>query len=141
VANGPGEVSADDVRRALVKSFFDAFCARDWEAMASLFGDDAQLGMSGRSPFAGEHRGPKAVTSVFRGIVERSGGTFGPVREDTWDICTSDDHVVLLEWFTARRNERELRAYLYFVCAVEKGRIARMFVHSSEQYEFDDFWS
>jgi hypothetical protein len=128
-------------RAQIVQRFYESFCRRDWDAMQVLFAADAELGFSGRNPFAGEHRGPDAIVNVFRGMVERSNESFGPVRGGTWDICTSDDHVVLLEWFAADLPGRTMRAYLYFTCAVEDGRIARMFVHSSEQYDFDDFWN
>jgi ketosteroid isomerase-like protein len=127
-------------RTVIVQRFYDALRARDWDALRGLFAAGAELGMSGRNPLAGGHRGPNAIAGVFREMVDRTGGSLGPVRADTWDICSSDHHVVLFEWFEAARGDRKARFYLYFVCAVEDDRIARMFVHSSEQYDFDAFW-
>lgn len=134
-------MSDGDVREEVAGRFYRALVSRDWDAMRDVFADDAEFGLGGRNPFAGEHRGPDAIVGVLREMVRQSDDTFAPVQADTWDICTSEHHVILLEWFQAQRNGRRLRAYLYFVCAFENGRIARMFAHSSEQYEFDAFWS
>jgi ketosteroid isomerase-like protein len=117
-----------DARVAHISRFYETFVERDWDGMRALFADDAQLGISGRSPFAGEHHGVEAAVGVLRDMVERRDGTLAPVRPDTWDICISDHHVILFEWLRAERQDRKLRAYLYLV-------------HSSEQYEFDEFWS
>lgn len=134
-------MSDQDERQEVVGRFYRALVSRDWDVLRDAFADDAEFGMSGRNPFAGEHQGSDAIVGVLQDMVRKSDNTFGPVRADTWDICTSDHHVILLEWFQAQRASRRLRAYLYFVCAVEDGRIVRMFAHSGEQYEFDAFWT
>ncbi|MEX2393348.1 MAG: hypothetical protein WD826_02595 [Actinomycetota bacterium] len=128
-------------RIAQIELFYRALCSRDWEMMRAMFSEGSELGFSGRSRFAGIYEGPEAITAVFEQLVDATEGTLGPVLDDSWDICASPHHVVLLEWFGAKRAGRSLNAYLYFVSALEANKIARMYVHSSEQYEFDEFFA
>ncbi len=131
-----------DDRVALARRLYVAFRSADWDAARDCFADDAHLGFAGRSPMAGYFDGGANVAvSVLRDMVDRSGGTFRPVLDDGWDVCSSDHHVIVFDWFRAERADTELKVYLYFVIAVESGKIARMFVHSSEQYEFDEFFA
>ena len=124
----------------LAQGVYLAFRARDWDTLRTLLADDAELGMSGRNPMAGSHAGADTCVRVLRDIVDRSAGTFRPVLDDGWDVCSSPHHAIVLDWFRAERDGRELKAYLYFVVATDGGKIARIFVHSSEQYEFDAFF-
>ncbi len=126
--------------QTVVKHFYDALRTRDWPSMRLCFRSDSALEVSGKSPLAGTYLGAEEIIRFFERIVDDSADTFRPVQSRTADICSSENHVVLFDWFGAHRLGRELQAYVYFVCAVEHGAIQRMFVHSSEQYEFDEFW-
>ena len=128
-------------RVAQIELFYRALLDRDWDTMQAIFAPGAELGFSGRSRFSGVHEGPEAITEIFRQLVDATEGTLGPVLDDSWDICASPYHVVLLEWFGAKRAGKSLNAYLYFVSALEANKIARMYVHSSEQYEFDEVFA
>ena len=125
----------------LATRFYRSFRAHDWPETRACFAEDVELGFAGRGPLAGDHRGAEAALAVLRDLVDRSGGTFRPVLDDGWDVCVSAHHVVVFDWFRAEVGDQQLRAYLYFVMAIEGDRIVRMFVHSSEQYEFDGFFA
>lgn len=128
-----------DERVAVVAELYRALRARDWDAMAKLFTEDAELGLGGRNPLAGSHRGPQAVVGAWRRLAEEA--DIGPVREDTWDICTSEHHVVLIEWLQATLGSRTARFYLHLVCAFEDGRIKRAFADFVDPYGFDELWA
>ncbi|MGH9201294.1 MAG: hypothetical protein ACRD2A_08670 [Vicinamibacterales bacterium] len=64
----------------------------------------------------------------------------GPVREDTWDVCVSDHHVILIEWLQATRKGRTARFYVHLVCALEGGKLKRAFATFDSQYDFDELW-
>lgn len=130
-----------DPRAQVVAEFYRAFRAREWDALARLFAEDAELGLSGRSPFAGSYRSPEAAVDVLRKLVDETDGTLGPVREDTWDICTSDHHVILVEWLQATRQDRRAQFHVHLVCALEDGKIKRAFATFDNQYDFDGLWS
>lgn len=130
-----------DTRAQVVADLYAALKARDWDAMAQLFAADAELGISGRSPVAGTYRSPPEAVGAFRRLVEETDDTFGPVREDTWDICTSDHHVILIEWLQATRNRRTARFHIHLVCALQEGKILRAFASFDSQYAFDELWS
>jgi ketosteroid isomerase-like protein len=130
-----------DPRAKVVAEFYRAFKAREWDRVAEPFAEHAELGITGRNPIGGTYRGTAAIVAALRRLVDETEGSIGPVREDTWDICTSDDHVVFLEWLQAVRKDKRARFYIYLVCAFENDRIVRAFAHFDDQYGFDELWS
>jgi ketosteroid isomerase-like protein len=130
-----------DPRADVVAELYRAFKAREWKRVGELFAEDAELAISGRNPIAGTFRGTADLVAALRRLVDDTDGSIGPVREDTWDICASADHVIFLEWLQAARKEKRARFYIYLVCAFENGRIVRAFAHFDDQYEFDELWA
>jgi hypothetical protein len=85
---------------------------------------------------------PLKLFGTLRRLVEESDDTFGPVREDTWDISTSDHHAIFIESLKAARNGRTKNFYIHLVCAFDDdGKILRAFAAFDSQYEFDELWS
>jgi ketosteroid isomerase-like protein len=109
--------------------------------LSRLFAEDVEFGLSGRSPVAGTYRGRDAAVAAMRRLVDETDDTLGPVRHDTWDICTSEHHVILIEWLRATRKGRRSQFYIHLVCAVDNGEIKRAFATFDSQYEFDELWS
>lgn len=130
-----------DGRAATVAALYRAFRDRDWDALSVLFAGDAELGVSGRSPLAGTYRGNAAAVDALRRLVDETDDSLRPVRDDTWDVCTSEHHVILIEWLQASRKGRHAQFYIHLVCAVENGEIKRAFANFDSQYDFDELWS
>ncbi len=130
-----------DQRVETVASFYERFKARDWTGLRQLFADDAEFGLAGRNPLAGMYHGPDAIVEALQRLVEETGDTIGPNREDTWDICTSEHHVVFIEWLKATRAAKTATFYIHLVCALDDGKLLRAFANFVDQYEFDELWS
>lgn len=129
-----------DQRAATVAGFYEHFKAREWSRLRQLFADDAEFGLTGRNPLAGVYHGPAAIIETLQRLVEETGDTIRPNREDTWDICVSDHHVILIEWLQATREGRKAQFHVHLVCAFEGTKILRAFASFDSQYDFDDLW-
>jgi ketosteroid isomerase-like protein len=130
-----------DPRATVVAELYRALRDREWQTLAELLAEDAEFGLSGRSPVAGTYRGRDDIVAAIRRLVDETDGTLGPVRDDTWDICTSEHHVILIEWLQATRQRRRSRFYIHLVCAVEGSEVKRAFANFDSQYDFDELWS
>jgi ketosteroid isomerase-like protein len=119
-----------------VRGLYDAFVARDFDRLATYLADDVHMDIAGRSRFAGHHTGRDAVVDFFRGI-----SVLRPKIANGSDVCVSNVHAVMFDWFTANEKGREFLAYVAFICAVEDGRIARLFPFFDDQYAFDEFFA
>lgn len=121
---------------APVRQLYQAFVQRDYAALEASLSEDVMMGFGGRSRFAGEHHGRDAVVEVFRSL-----STLRPKLADAWDVCVSDHHAVLMDWFDAKQGDQTFVGYLALVCAVEDGRIVRLFPYFEDQYSFDAFFA
>lgn len=119
-----------------VQKMYHALVSRDFDSLRATLADGAIMDFGGQSRFAGSHRGREAVALVLEGMA-----VLEPKLPDAWDICTSDHHAVLMDWFEARSDGHTFLGYVAFVCAVESGRIVRIFPFFEEQYAFDQFFA
>ncbi len=140
-SNGSGEGAPMDQRVETVARLYEQFKARDWNGLHQLFADDAEFGLAGRNPLAGTYRGPDAITYALRRLVEETGDTIGPNRKGTWDICTSDHHVIFIEWLKATRAGKTAQFYIHLTCALDDGKLLRAFANFVDQYDFDELWT
>lgn len=103
-----------DARRLgdLVEHFYRAFLAADREALAKFVAAEAAPIVRLDTPPSGAHRGPDGIASLRRRIDELTGGTWRPLREDSFDIATSPWHAVIMDRFLAERGERRLDSTL-----------------------------
>lgn len=114
-----------------VRELYRAFVARDFGVLGACLADDVLMSVGGRSRIAGDHEGREAVVDVFRSLA-----VLRPKLDDAWDVCVSDDHAVLMDWFTSEADP-SFAGYIAFVCALRGSRIIRMFPYFEDQYAFD----
>lgn len=120
----------------LVEGLYRALVDKDVEAVRAVLADDVQMDFGGKSRFSGHHRGRDAVGSVLGEL-----SALRPKLPDAWDVCVSDHHTVLMDWFEAVREGERFLGYVAFVCAVEDGMIVRLFPYFEDQYAFDRFFA
>ncbi len=120
-----------DARRLgdLVEHFYRAFLAADREALAKFVAAEAARIVRLDTPLSGAHRGPDGIASLRRRIDELTGGTWRPLREDSFDIATSPWHAVIMDRFLAEQRgaSPRLDSHEALIVAVEDGRITRLF--------------
>jgi ketosteroid isomerase-like protein len=134
---------AVDERRLgeLVDEFYRAFLAADGEALAKVVAPQAAWVVRLDTALSGAHVGPVGIATLRRQIDELTAGTWRPLREDSFDIATSQWHAVIMDRFLAERGERRLDSHEAVVLAVEDGRVTRLFHYFHDPAAFAAFWS
>jgi ketosteroid isomerase-like protein len=125
----------------LVEHFYRAFLAADREALAALVAPEAAWIVRLDTVLSGAHVGADGIAALRRNIDELTVGTWRPLREDSFDIATSQWHAVIMDRFLAERGERRLDSHEAVIVAVEEGRITRLFHYFHDPAAFEAFWS
>ena len=111
--------------REVIQRLYDAFAARDAEAMVACLDDDVEWVLVDGFPYGGTHRGPQAVLDeVWRPMAtEWKGWTAIPDS-----ILVDGDHAAVTGTYTGtfRATGKAFRARFAHVFALRSGRICRM---------------
>jgi ketosteroid isomerase-like protein len=130
------EVDVGHPNVALLRRLFEEF--GDPATIAEVFAEDAEWHEPGSGPISGRYRGRPAVASLFKAVLERSGGTFRVVEID--DVLADDRHGCVHVVVEASREGRHIRTTDAIVFDLRDGQIARGCVLSEDQGEVDAFW-
>jgi ketosteroid isomerase-like protein len=122
----------------LARHGYVAFAHGDLETFKDLMADNVVWHEPGRSPLAGDYKGPEGVLALLQGLRERSSETFAI---DVIDVLATGDRVVVLQEETARRNGRELDMASAVDFEIHQGKITEVTVYHADPYHFDEFWS
>src|SRR5919199_2025905 len=109
----------------LAEHFYRAFLAADREALAKVVAPEAAWIVRLETALSGAHVGPDGIAALRRQIDELTGGTWRPLREDSFDIATSQWHAVVMDRFLAERGGRRLDSHEAVIVGVEGSRITR----------------
>ena len=121
-----------------VQRFYAAVAARDLGAAEACFSPDAVWHMPGKSPIAGDHYGWAAIRDDFLArLGPLSGHTF---RAELLDVAVGREFIVAVQHATAECQGRQLDVTGCQLMRVEKGRIAEVRGHYSDQHALDAFW-
>ena len=131
----------DETRlRHRVEHFYRAFLAADRDALAECVAPDAAWVVQLETALSGVHIGPDGIAALRRRLDELSAGTWRPLRDDSFDIATSDWHAVVMDRYVARRGARNLDSNEAVIVAVEDGSITRLFHYLHDPAAFAAFW-
>jgi len=122
----------------VVRRLYQAFISRDPATLVTLVGSDLTLHVPGRSAFAGTHRGPEQILSVFYRSGTLAAHSF---RLELHDVVGGPDHVVGIHHITGSRDGRVLDQKSYLVCHVRDGVIVEVWVAVADVRQWDAFWS
>jgi hypothetical protein len=122
----------------LVRRGYDSFARGDLDALREYMADEVVWHEPGRSPIAGDHKGPAGVLEFLRRLKERSDGTYtiGLV-----DVMANAERVVAIQEATARRGGRTLDTASAVEFEIHLGKITEVTVYHSDTYRFDEFWA
>jgi ketosteroid isomerase-like protein len=134
-------LAVDERLGDLVEHFYRAFLAADREALAKVVSPETAWIVRLDTALSGAHVGPDGIAALRRRIDELTVGTWRPLREDSFDIATSQWHAVIMDRFLAERGERRLDSHEAVIMAVEEGRIRRLFHYLYDPAGFEAFWS
>jgi ketosteroid isomerase-like protein len=119
----------------LLRREYEAFETRDLGTLDEVFADDVVYHIPGRNPFAGDHRGKRAVLRLFE--VDR-GASF---RSEIHDVLANDRHAVALTRVRGEREGRILDDITVHVVHVSHGKITEAWFFPGDQAASDAFWS
>ena len=125
----------------LAERFYRAFLAADRETLAKFVAPEAAWIVGLDTALSGAHRGPEGIAALRRQIDELTAGTWRPLREDSFDIATSQWHAVIMDRFLAERGGHRLDSHEAVIVAVEEGSITRLFHYLHDAAAFEAFWS
>lgn len=125
--------NSDLVRRACI-----ALRKHDLATVYEVLDDAVSFRVPGRSLIAGSYLGRAAVLEFYERRLELSGGSF---RSSIHDIVANRRHAFAIERSIATRNGDTLDSFDATMFHIVDGKIAGAFVHVSEQYRHDEFWS
>jgi ketosteroid isomerase-like protein len=125
----------------LAQDFYRAFLAADGETLAEVVAPGAAWIVRLETALSGAHVGPIGIAALRRQIDELSAGTWRPLREDSFDIATSQWHAVIMDRFLAERGDCRLDSHEAVIVAVDEGRITRLFHYLHDPAAFEAFWS
>jgi ketosteroid isomerase-like protein len=125
----------------VVRRFYGAFLSGDLEALTELVAPDAAWTIGLETPISGVHRRPAGIAALRRRLDELTGGTWRPLRHDSFDVAASPWHGVIMDRFLAERGSRRLDSHEAIVAAVEESRIRRLFHYLHDPAGFTAFWS
>ena len=120
----------------LARRMVEAFQRGDLAAVGACFAPDAVWELPGRSPVAGEHKGPDAILAFLAKAFELSGGT---LTLEVIDILGSDWGAVQVQHVRAEHGGRRLDCVEVIAHEIVDGLIVRTY-HRPDQYAIDAFF-
>jgi uncharacterized protein len=122
----------------LVRRGYDCFANGDVEGLREIMAPDIVWHEPGRSPLAGDHKGPDGVLTFFAQLEERSGGTF---EVDVVDTVADAERVVVFQRERAERAGQAIDLLAAVDFEIHYGKITEVSVFHSDTCRFDEFFS
>jgi len=122
----------------LVRRGYEAFATGDMATLNELFADDIVWHAPGRNELAGTYWGKDEVFANLQKNMELTGGTF---KLDIHAILADDEHAVTLLRASAEREGKALNDNTVQVFHIKDGKLSESWLHPSDAYASDEFWS
>lgn len=122
----------------LVRRGYESFANGDIEALREIMAPDIVWHEPGRSPLAGDHKGPDGVMAFFAQLNERSGGTF---QVEIVDTVADAERVVVFQRERAERADQMIDLLAAVDFEIHYGKITEVSVYHSDTCRFDEFFS
>ena len=123
----------------LVREGFAAFGRGDMDALRKqIMTDDVRWHNPGRGPISGDYEGAEQVLQYFARVFELTGGTFSL---ELHDVLANDEHAVALVTVRGERAGRQLADNEVLTYHIRDGKISEVWVHTTDLYAADEFFS
>jgi len=129
---------AENAYESVVRHAYQEFESGDLDLLAVVMAQDVVWHEPGRSPLAGDYKGPEAVLGFLGQLRARSGGTF---KIEIVDVLSEPDRAVVLQRETASKNGRTLDVVVAVDFEIHHGKITEVTVYQGDTYQFDEFWA
>jgi ketosteroid isomerase-like protein len=131
----------------LIQHGYDEFAHGDLEALREFMAPDVVWHEPGRSPLAGDYKGPEGVLMLLGDLRARSDGTFTAARcasrasVEIVELPATGQRAVAIQEATGRRGDRALDMASAVEFEIHQGKITEVTVYHADTYHFDEFWS
>jgi uncharacterized protein len=123
----------------LVREGFAAFGRGDMDALRKqFFADDVRWHAAGRNPTSGDYEGTEQVLQFFARLVELTDGT---LSLELHDVLANDEHAVALVTVRGERAGKQLNDHMVETMHIRDGKVAEVWVHTTDLYAVDEFLS
>ena len=123
----------------LIRKGFDAFSKGDMDVLRNeVFAADVKYHIPGKSPISGDYNGIEEVLGFFAKIFELTGGTF---RVELHDVLANDEHAVALSPASGQRDGKSFQDNGVLVFHIKEGKATEVWLHPTDQYASDEFFS
>jgi ketosteroid isomerase-like protein len=122
----------------LIRRGFESFARGDLETLRDFMAADVVWHQPGRSPLAGDYKGPEGVLELLRKMQELSDGTF---TVELVDLLANPERAVAIQEESAHRGDRDLDMASAVEFEIHRGKITEITVYHADTYHFDEFWS
>ena len=123
---------------ALVTRCYDAFAAGALDRLRDVLAPDVVWHEPGRSPIAGDHKGPDGIADFLQHLHTLSRGT---LSVELIDVMVNAARAVAIQRVTAQVGERTLDVIDALDFEIYGGRITEISVYQQDAYVFDEFWT
>jgi uncharacterized protein len=121
----------------LVRRAYECFERGDIDTLREIMAPDVVWHEPGRSPLAGDHKGPDAVLAFLQALRDRAGGTF---RVEIVDMLVDVERVVVFQRERAERDGDELDVLAAVDFEIHYGHVTEVCVYQADTYRFDEFF-
>jgi len=128
----------ENAYESVVRRAYGDFESGDLDLLAVVMAQDVVWHEPGRSPLAGDYKGPAAVLGFLRQLQARSGGTF---KIEVLDVLSEPERAVVLQRETASRSGSTLDVVVAVDFEIHHGKITEVTVYQADTYQFDEFWA
>ena len=123
----------------LVREGFAAFERGDMDALRKqFFADDVCWHAAGRNPTSGDYEGTEQVLQFFARLFELTDGT---LSLELHDVLANDEHAVALVTVRGERAGKQLNDNMVETMHIRDGKVAEVWVHTTDLYALDEFLS
>jgi ketosteroid isomerase-like protein len=122
----------------IARTYFQAVQTGDMATVGELLDADIVWHQPGANQFSGEHKGRGAVFQMLGSMMETSRGTFAIDKIHT--VMENGDLVAATIHFTGRHDGASMSMDGVDVLRIENGKIAEMWLFSSDPAAEDAFW-
>lgn len=127
--------------RDIVRRFYGAFLAANRDTLAEVVAPEATWLVPLETAISGAHVGPDGIVALRQQLDLLTGGSWHPLRADSFDVATSDWHAVLMDRFLAEHGDCRLDSHEAVIVALADGRITRLFHYLHDPDGFASFWA
>jgi uncharacterized protein len=123
----------------LVREGFAAFGRGDMDALRKqFFADYVRWHTPGRGLISGDYEGTEQVIQYFARVFELTDGTFSL---ELHDVLANDEHAVALITVRGERAGKQLTDNEVLTYHIRNGKISEVWVHATDLYAADEFFS